>query len=107
MKICCFQHEPCDLPRAKSHSYCHAHRVDYERMRIYDLTWEELQYFKDAAICEGCGEEFMPGSLFIDHCHKTGKVRGALCSGCNLVAGQIESEKGQLLIKYLELKNEN
>lgn len=27
----------------------------------------------------------------IDHCHKTGKVRGVLCGGCNTLIGKIDA----------------
>ncbi len=30
--------------------------------------------------------------LAVDHCHKTGKVRGLLCFRCNTAIGQIEKE---------------
>lgn len=42
--------------------------------------------------------------LFVDHCHKTRKVRGLLCSKCNLIIGQLNDsvEVGKNLVKYLE-----
>lgn len=41
----------------------------------------------------------------VDHCHKTGKVRGLLCTGCNTVVGRVESNS-EIVLKarqYLEL----
>ena len=28
--------------------------------------------------------------LYVDHCHKTGKIRGLLCRGCNFAIGEME-----------------
>ena len=65
-------------------------------------------------VCAICGKKetrtqgAMIQFLSIDHCHKTGKVRGLLCHNCNTMIGQAK-DKIQVLenaITYLR-KNEN
>jgi hypothetical protein len=53
--------------------------------REYDLSLEEAESLWFAESCGICGttDRGSRGKFFIDHCHKTGKVRGALCHGCN------------------------
>lgn len=55
-------------------------------LRQYNLTPEELQALveKQEAKCAICGRE---SSLVVDHDHKTGSVRGLLCSPCNIAIG--------------------
>lgn len=42
-----------------------------------------------------------------DHCHRTGKVRGILCHGCNHALGAVEDSTKTLhaLIEYVEAHN--
>ena len=42
-------------------------------------------------------------NLHVDHCHKTGKIRGLLCTNCNTAIGLLKDSKETLCsaIKYL------
>lgn len=58
--------------------------------------------------CEICGSEFKSiPSIHLDHCHKSGKVRGLLCSFCNTALGLIKDDVLVLnkMINYLNNKN--
>ena len=62
---------------------------------------------KQSRRCGICGKTFLK-RINIDHCHKTGKTRGLLCTACNISLGHIEKEnfleKAQ---EYLSLYNKN
>lgn len=62
---------------------CGATQEDYERMTA-----------KQGGMCACCGQpeprkrpDGQPYDLSLDHDHKTGKLRGLLCSKCNLMIG--------------------
>ncbi len=37
------------------------------------------------------------GGTDVDHCHRTGKIRGLLCHPCNLSLGHVEKDEGKWL----------
>ena len=55
--------------------------------------------------CEICGVKggFGSGRMAIDHDHSTGKIRGALCSACNLALGKFRDSPEVLrqALRYL------
>ena len=57
---------------------------------LYDINEEEAYSLINAKYCHLCGTEDR-GNVWnewhIDHDHKTGEVRGALCHGCNIGLG--------------------
>jgi formate dehydrogenase maturation protein FdhE len=61
----------------------------YEMKVKYNLTPEEYAEIitKQGNKCAICGD--IPKKMCIDHDHNTGKVRGMLCSTCNLAIGLI------------------
>jgi hypothetical protein len=73
--------------------------------RLYGIT--EAQYNemvkKQDGKCKICGATSR-NRLNIDHCHKTGKVRGLLCWNCNIGIGYFKDSSNLLDIasKYLQ-----
>ena len=84
------------------------------RLKWYGITQEMYDFLKQRQNnrCGICGREFInKTSPQIDHCHKTGKVRGLLCWNCNIRLGYLENEtfqaqaKKYLQCEYIEIKN--
>jgi len=83
-------------------------------LKKYGITLEEynIRFKEQNGVCAICGNpEFCQNQhgllpLAIDHNHKTGKIRGLLCSKCNPAIGSFEVDKGiELLcsaISYLK-----
>ncbi len=71
----------CDRKRANERSIFASHGIT---LKQYDKMLEK-QFGK----CKICKTEVPggPGRFHIDHDHSTGKIRGLLCSNCNLFLG--------------------
>lgn len=88
---------------SKSYDERLAYRLNYK----YGITIEnynnmfELQDHR-CGICKK-DQDLLPKKLCVDHCHKTGKVRGLLCDICNRMLGQARDNTDVLnnAIKYL------
>lgn len=66
---------------------------------VADLT--EWQH----GVCGACLRPFTPSRPpAVDHDHRTGKVRGLLCTRCNLLLGEVHDDADLLrgLVLYLE-----
>lgn len=77
------------------------------RLRKYGISAEELAQLETArkGRCDICGKS---RKLVIDHDHKTGKVRGMLCSPCNTALGLFR-DKPKIMrraAKYVEYRSE-
>lgn len=79
-----------------------ANRNNYLK-RTYGVTLEEYEAMVLAtdSCCEICGR--FSEKPHLDHCHKTGKVRGILCAGCNGGLGLFQDSPDSLTsaITYL------
>lgn len=61
--------------------------------RKYNITpeaYEEMMKSQnnECAICKQISEK----TFAVDHCHKTGKIRGLLCSACNTALGFLKED---------------
>jgi hypothetical protein len=77
---------------------------DYYRKHTYGITPEEFaqMLLDQEGVCAICGCPPKEGkALVIDHDHTTGKVRGALCIGCNTRVGYLESDLFDATLEYL------
>lgn len=83
------------------------------RRKRQGATDDELRRFVSAAragVCECCGkpetrkQKGVLTPLSFDHDHKTGRYRGALCCGCNLLLGHglDDADILRAAISYLE-----
>jgi hypothetical protein len=69
------------------------------------LAWERIHSGEG---CDACGR--VRKRMAVDHNHRTGKVRGILCSPCNTTLGLMgeDPERMHLLIGYLKgVKNDD
>jgi hypothetical protein len=86
---------------------------DKKLRKLFGITYLDYYYLLESqnGVCAICGKEetlrhFKYGTLLdlaVDHDHKTGKVRGLLCSDCNKGIGifQDNPERLQTAINYL------
>lgn len=80
---------------------------DYILRLRYGITEIEFnqQFEKQGKKCALCDSNKSDKKNFVvDHCHKTGKIRGILCSYCNRALGMFKDSKDNLIkaIKYIE-----
>lgn len=80
----------------------------WEVKKKYGLEWDEYLALLDAFdhACALCGER---DDICVDHCHKTGKVRGILCRKHNAALGILgDNVDGvQRALEYLRSFEEN
>ena len=76
--------------------------------RTYGITPEEYDQMliKQKGTCSACPATEAGGKhnvFVVDHCHRTGKVRGLLCKDCNIVLGIMQDDPSRFanLITYL------
>lgn len=66
-----------------------------------DMAGYDALFEKCGGVCTICKQRIQ---LVVDHCHKTGRVRGLLCSVCNRGLGMFKDKPNLLrsAAEYLE-----
>lgn len=85
-------------------AWTEGHRNSYMKRR-YGITVEDYDKMlaEQNGVCAIC-EKKDKRRLAVDHCHKTGTVRGLLCSSCNISVGRFDDNPDTLkrAIEYLQ-----
>lgn len=105
--------KPCDQARAKKWKDSNKEKIaeynaHYKREYTYGLSKEDYLVLLETqdnkcAICNTDQKE-LARKLVVDHCHTTKKVRGLLCSHCNVGIGMLKENENNLMaaIQYLK-----
>lgn len=75
--------------------------------KCYGITIEDYARIinRQGGDCASCGDELDMGKkTCIDHCHRTGRVRGILCANCNFAVGHVKesAERARKIAHYIE-----
>ena len=71
----------------------------------YKGTMSQYVAYTRLKHCQICGDEFKSGGTVQkrcqDHCHATGKIRGILCSRCNVAQGYLRTKENAMkMVEY-------
>ena len=62
------------------------------RIRVQDIKpLRELKLQEQQGLCALCGEPLKIEEAVLDHCHRSGFIRGVIHNKCNTLLGKIES----------------
>jgi hypothetical protein len=117
-KICCssvhatrlWEKNNPERKKANVEAYTKSHVDQRKAIKLkhyYKMTLEQYNTMKleQNGVCKVCFSACKTGrDLAVDHDHRTGKIRGLLCSNCNTVLGAANDNVDILLnaIRYLE-----
>lgn len=87
-----------------------ASHKNYWLSRKYGITLDQFnqKWADQGSCCHICKttENSKGKSFAVDHCHKTGKVRGILCDNCNHILGKANDDQHILLRAAEYLKSQ-
>lgn len=86
------------------------YRQNYRLVKEHGITLSEYRMMHEAqrGMCAICGktkdDDARKFSLAVDHCHKTGKIRGLLCLHCNVGIGKFGDDHALMerAVNYLK-----
>lgn len=103
--------------KLKEYNYKYREENKYSKRKNSHLKWAFNITLDDynnmlnkqnnsCAIC-GISRSSLKKDLYVDHCHKTGKIRELLCDGCNRGMGQFKDNIDLMskALTYLEKHN--
>jgi len=71
----------------------------------YKADQDEIKNLLNVGFCMICSDH--ESKLVIDHCHKTGNIRGRLCNNCNSALGLLKDDPFFLKKAAAYLENQN
>ena len=86
---------------------CAPDKSSVHRFRRYGITRPQFEamLIQQDNKCILCLNEFLASlDICVDHCHSTGRVRGLLCRGCNMVVSRFEDDEYAARVEiYLQI----
>lgn len=85
----------------------HKNSPKYNRQRLYGISVGQYDQMvnNQKGLCAICNNPETKRKLSVDHDHKTGVIRGLLCTKCNLGLGYFKDDPTQLMkaAEYLNM----
>lgn len=95
-------------PKIRSENY-KKNKRSHQLKSAFGINLEEYEILSQSQnnVCAICKTNNTNKRLAVDHCHKTGKIRGLLCGKCNTGIGLMQDNIHilQSAINYLELNS--
>lgn len=89
--------------RRKEREHLHKKGRKLQLKKLYNITLEQFDILValQSNKCAICGEELI--KPFLDHDHRTNKIRGILCRNCNIAIGLLSDSPVKLInaVRYL------
>tara|TARA_R110000737_G_C14187483_1_gene414683 strand:+ start:118 stop:492 length:375 start_codon:yes stop_codon:yes gene_type:complete len=98
-------------PEESTYRYCDYHYPIMKRFGRYNVDKYTMEKMLQSTSCDLCSRDFdrnkRGSGVVIDHCHETGKVRGAICSACNVGLGLLGDTEKSIIkaLNYLKYGN--